>query len=56
MFRTERRTNPETGKSYSWIVRSTAVVNHFYFYGIDQDFGPFFIKFGTYLPYTAITS
>jgi hypothetical protein len=34
-------------------VRSTAMVNHFYFYGVDGDFGPFFLKFGTYFPYTA---
>jgi hypothetical protein len=27
-------------------VRRTAIVNHFYFYGVDRDFGPFFIKFG----------
>jgi hypothetical protein len=26
-------------------VRSTAMVNHYYFYGFDDDFGPFFIKF-----------
>ena len=29
------------------------MVNHFYFYGFDDDFGPFFVKFGTYFPYTA---
>lgn len=52
VFRTERRTSSQTGNSYAWIVRSTAIVNHFYFYGIDKDFGPFFIKFGTYFPYT----
>lgn len=51
VFRTEKRVNPVTGKSYPWLVRSTAVVNHFYFYGFDDDFGPFFIKFCTYFPY-----
>ncbi len=35
----------------SW--RSTGVVNHFYFYAVDADFGPFFLKFCTYFPYTA---
>jgi hypothetical protein len=53
VFRTEKRRNPETGQTYPWIVRSTAMVNHFYFYGLDEDFGPFFIKFCTYFPYNA---
>jgi hypothetical protein len=53
VFRTEKRRNPETGQTYPWIVRSTAMVNHIYFYGRDKDFGPFFIKFCTYFPYNA---
>jgi hypothetical protein len=53
VFRTVKRRNPETGRSYAWIVRSSAMVNHFYFYGVDEDFGPFFLKFCTYFPYTA---
>ncbi|HEV3259499.1 MAG TPA: hypothetical protein VG013_21720, partial [Gemmataceae bacterium] len=53
VFRTERRTNPRTGQTYAWLVRSTAMVNHFYCYGIDDDFGPFFLKFCTYFPYNA---
>src|SRR5262249_20028343 len=53
VFRTEKRRNPETGRTYPWIVRSTAMVNHFYFYGLDEDFGPFFLKFCTYFPYNA---
>jgi hypothetical protein len=36
-----------------WIVRSTAMVSHFYFYVIDDDFGPFFLEFYTYFPYSA---
>ena len=32
---------------------TTRMVNHFYFYGVDEDFGPFFIKFCTYFPYNA---
>jgi hypothetical protein len=51
VFRTEKRVNKTTGTSYPWLVRSTAVVNHFYLYGFDDDFGPFFIKFCTYFPY-----
>jgi hypothetical protein len=53
VFRTEKRRNPKTGQTYPWIVRSTAMVNHIYFYGRDEDFGPFFLKFCTYFPYTA---
>src|SRR6516165_2401693 len=53
VFRTEKRRNPDTGRTYPWIVRSTAMVNHFYFYGLDDDFGPFFLKFCTYFPYNA---
>src|SRR5437879_5106231 len=53
VFRTEKRKNPKTGQTYPWIVRSTAMVNQFYFYGIDEDFGPFFLKFCTYFPYNA---
>jgi hypothetical protein len=53
VFRTEKRRNPETGQRYPWIVRSTAMVNHYYFYGIDEDFGPFFLKFCSYFPYNA---
>src|SRR5215831_14333040 len=53
VFRTEKRRNPDTGQAYPWIVRSTAMVNHFSFYGLDADFGPFFLKFCTYFPYNA---
>jgi hypothetical protein len=53
VFRTEKRRNPQTGMTYPWIVRTTAMVNHYYFYGIDEDFGPFFLKFCTYFPYNA---
>src|SRR4029453_14669013 len=53
VFRTEKRRNPRTGKTYPWRVRSTAMVNHFYFYCVDRDFGPFFLKFATYFPDTA---
>jgi hypothetical protein len=52
VFRTEKRVNPRTGQRYPWLARSTAMVNHFYFYAVDRDFGPFFLKFGTYFPYT----
>jgi hypothetical protein len=53
VFRTERRISAATGKKYPWIVESTGVVNHFYFYCQDDDFGPFFLKFCTFFPYNA---
>lgn len=53
MWRTQRRYNPVTGGSYAWLVRSTAFINYFYVYCVDGDFGPFFIKFSTYFPFTA---
>ena len=53
VFRTERRRNEKTGATYPWLVRSTAMVNHFYLYCVDRDFGPFFLKFSTYFPYNA---
>lgn len=51
VIRTQRRRNPQTGQSYPWLVSSTAMVNQFYFYAVDEDFGPLFIKFGSYFPY-----
>lgn len=53
VWRTESRRNPETGARYPWLVWSTAMVNQYYFYAIDRDFGPFFLKFCSYFPYTA---
>jgi len=53
VFRTEKRRNPQTGAPYPWLVRSTAMVNQFYFYCVDEDFGLFFLKFSTYFPYNA---
>jgi hypothetical protein len=53
VFRTEQRTNPATGRKGPWIVRTTAMVNQFYVYAMDEDFGPFFLKFSSYFPYNA---
>jgi hypothetical protein len=53
VFRTEKRRNPQTGQAYPWLVRSTAMVNQYYFYAVDRDFGPFFLKFCSYFPYNA---
>jgi hypothetical protein len=52
LFRTERRRDTN-GDSYPWIVKTTGMVNHFYVYAVDADFGPFFLKFCSYFPYNA---
>lgn len=51
-FRTQGRRNSR-GETYPWIVESTAMVNQYYFYGFDDDFGPFFLKYSSYVPYGA---
>jgi hypothetical protein len=53
VFRTEKRRNLQTGCRYTWIVKSTAPVNQYYFYCLDRDFGPFFLKFCSYFPHNA---
>jgi hypothetical protein len=53
LMRTERRRSRITGATYPWIVESTAMVNHYYFYCVDDDFWPFFLKFCAYFPYNA---
>jgi hypothetical protein len=53
VFRTEKHHNPVTGASYPWLVRATGVINQFYCYCVDEDFGPFFLKFCSYFPYNA---
>lgn len=49
--RTERRQMGEG--SVPWIIYSSAMVNFYYFYCVDENFGPFFLKFCSYFPYTA---
>lgn len=51
VFRTEKRRDARG--VYPWIIRSTAMPNHYYVYILDRDFGPLFIKFCTYFPYAA---
>src|SRR6478672_7417547 len=53
VYRTEKRHNLKKNTSYAWIVKSTAVVNHYYFYCVDDNFGLFFLKFCSYFPYNA---
>lgn len=52
VFRTERRRNLLTGAPYPWIVQGSAMVNQYYLYAVDRDFGLFFLKFSSYFPYT----
>lgn len=51
VVRTERRKNPETGQTYPWLYDGAAMVNHYYFYCVDKEFGPFFLKMCSYFPY-----
>jgi hypothetical protein len=41
------------GATIPWINYGSANVNFYYFYCLDEHFGPFFIKFCSYFPYTA---
>ena len=52
VWRTSRRREPATGKRYPWLYQDQAMVNHWYFYGFDADFGLFFVKFCGYFPFT----
>jgi len=42
-----------TGHTIPWLTKRTAMVNHYYFYCVDENFGPFFIKYCSYFPYNA---
>jgi hypothetical protein len=65
-FRTTQGHGPHSRERYPRLYRTTAMVNHYYFYGVDRDLpmspagggggpvrGPFFFKFSSYFPYTA---
>lgn len=52
VFRTEKRRNAVTGAAYPWIVPGSAMVNQYYLYAVDRDFGLFFLKLSSYFPYT----
>jgi hypothetical protein len=51
VVRTRRRHNPTTGASYAELYMSTGMINQYYVYCVDKDFGPFFLKFSSYFPY-----
>jgi hypothetical protein len=52
-FRVTKKLSEGTGKPFPWLSRGTVLCNHYYFYLVDEDFGPLFIKFASYFPYTA---
>ena len=52
VFGTSKRRNPVTGASYPWLVPGSGVVNQYYFYCVDEDFGPVCVKFSGYFPST----
>jgi hypothetical protein len=52
-FRVTKKFSERTGKPFPWLSRGTVMCNHYYFYLVDEDFGPLFIKFASYFPYTA---
>lgn len=52
-FRVTKKINPQSGASFPWLNRSSVMCNQYYFYLVDADFGPLFIKFSSYFPYTA---
>jgi hypothetical protein len=50
-FRTVKL-DSKTGGKRPWIVPGTAMPNQYYFYIVDEDFGPMFVKLSSYFPYT----
>ena len=53
VLRTIRKRFGDGQGSVPWIDYTTAMVNFYYFYCVDEDLGPFFLKFCTYFPYAA---
>ena len=39
VWSTQKRRRPD-GTTYAWLVKTSAMVNHFYFYCAGADFGP----------------
>jgi hypothetical protein len=49
-FKAQKRSRPQGGVTFDFSRQSVAV-NHYYFYVQDPEWGPAFLKLGTYLPY-----
>ena len=52
-FRVTKKFSTHTGKPFPWLSRASVMCNQYYFYLVDEDFGPLLIKFASYFPYTA---
>jgi len=53
VLRTQAQVDPATGRRSPELAFSSALPNAYYFYAVDADFGPFFLKFCSYFPYNA---
>ena len=49
-FKAQKRSGPHGGVTFDFS-RQAVAVNHYYFYVQDAEWGPAFLKMGTYLPY-----
>lgn len=49
-FKAQKQTGPQGGVHFDFS-RQSVFVNHYYFYLQDREWGPAFVKVGTYLPY-----
>src|SRR5712691_6660910 len=49
-FKAHKRSGPQGGVTFDFS-RQGVAVNHYYFYVQDPEWGPAFVKIGTYLPY-----
>ncbi len=54
MFRTVKRRNPVTWAALPRPVPATGVIDQYYFYCVDEDFGPVCVKFSGYFPYAGL--
>ena len=52
LFRTRKRHRAD-GSSCRWIAAETGVASQYYCYCVDEDFGPFFLKFCSYFRFNA---
>jgi hypothetical protein len=49
-FKAHKRSGPQGGVTFDF-TRQSVAVNHYYFYVQGPEWGPAFVKIGTYLPY-----
>jgi len=52
VWRTRQRRDAVTGRPYPWLYQEQAMASHWYFHGFDAGFGPFYVKFCGYFPFT----